>query len=89
LGSRRYDDFDKLTNTGYEGNTTPWNEMTLEKLQDKLHQVGSDIMLLKDPRSGVKKVIWFGTEELPTSGLGGQLRTALEQAGIEYRVIKP
>ncbi len=88
LGNRRYDDFDPKTGTGYEGNTTPWNEVTHEKLQDKLAQVGSDIILLKDPNSGVKKVIWFGTEKLPKSGLGGQLRTALEKAGIEYRVIK-
>jgi hypothetical protein len=89
LGSRRYDDFDPKTGTAYDGNTTPWNEVTPEKLQHKLEQVGSDILLLKDPNSGVKKVIWFGTEELPTTGLGGQLRKALEEAGIEYRVIKP
>ncbi|MES2793028.1 MAG: RHS repeat-associated core domain-containing protein, partial [Planctomycetota bacterium] len=89
LGSRRYDDFDPKTKTGYEANTTPWECITAEKLQAKLHQVGSDILLLRNPRSGVKKVIWFGTEELPTSGPAAQLRTALQQAGIKYEVINP
>ena len=63
--------------------------MTQEQLQRKLGQVGSDIMLMKDKDSGVKNVIWFGTEELPTTGLGGQLRKRLKEAGIEYKVIKP
>jgi hypothetical protein len=89
LGSRRYDDFDDVTGTAFEGNTTPWNQMTPEKLQEKLHQVGSDVMLLNYPKSGVNKVIWFGTEELPTTGLGGQLRDALQQAGIPYWVVVP
>jgi hypothetical protein len=68
LGSRRYDDFDSKTGTAYEGNTTPWSWITPKKLQEKLHQVASDILLLKNRRSGVKKVIWFGTEPLPTKG---------------------
>ena len=87
LGSRRYDDFDSKTGTAYEGNTTPWAWITPKKLQEKLHQVGSDILLLKDRKSGVKKVIWFGTEPLPTTGPAAQLRIALEQAGIDYKVI--
>jgi hypothetical protein len=61
--------------------------MTPEKLQAKLNQVGSDIMLLRDPNSGVNRVIWFGTEALPTTGLGGQLRQGLQQAGIPYWVV--
>jgi hypothetical protein len=84
LGSRRYDDFDHVTRTAFEGNTTPWSQMTAEKLQAKLHQVGSDILLLNDPKRAVRRVIWFGTEPLPTSGLGGQLLQALQQAGIPY-----
>ena len=77
--SRRFDDFDDLTGTGYEGNTTPWSQMTQEQLARKLDQVGSDIALLKtDPR--VKRIVWFGTEELPATGLGGQLRQALNNA---------
>jgi RHS repeat-associated protein len=88
LGTRRFDDFDPRTGTAYEGNTTPWSQMTQEKLSKKLEQVGSDFTLMKvDPR--VRKVIWFGTEELPTTGLGGQLREALKKAGIPYWVVKP
>jgi RHS repeat-associated protein len=87
LGSRRFDDFDFKTGTAYEGNTTPWSQMTQEQLQRKLDQIGSDFALLKtDPT--VKKIVWFGTEPLPTTGLGGEIRTALEKAGIEYQVIK-
>jgi hypothetical protein len=89
LGSRRYDDFDSKTGTAYEGNTTPWSWITPKKLQEKLHQVASDILLLKNRRSGVKKVIWFGTDPLPTKGPAAQLKIALEEAGIDYQVILP
>lgn len=61
--------------------------MTEEKLSHKLQQAGSDFALLKDPQSPVKHVVWFGTEPLPTDGLGGKLRQALEEAGIEYFVV--
>jgi RHS repeat-associated protein len=89
LGSRKFDDFDDLTMTGFEANTTPWAEMTLEQLARKLDQVAADFALLKTRPNEIKRVIWFGTEELPTSGLGSQLREALEQAGIPYFVVKP
>lgn len=89
LGSRRYDDFDPRTGTAFEGNTIPWSQMTPEQLQRKLEQVASDLMLLRDRQSGVRRVIWFGTEELPTTGLGGQLRQALQQSGIPYWVVNP
>lgn len=62
--------------------------MTREKLSQKLDQVAADFALLKtDPI--VKRVIWFGTEELPTTGLGGQLLQALQGAGIPYWVVTP
>jgi RHS repeat-associated protein len=88
LGCRKFDDFDDLTGTGFEGNTTPWSRMTHDQLSRKLEQVGSDFALLKtDPR--VKRIVWFGTEELPTTGLGGQLRQALKDSGIPYWVVTP
>lgn len=88
LGSRKFDDFDKDTGTAFEGNTTPWSQMTQEQLSRKLDQVGSDFALLKKNKD-VKRIVWFGTEPLPTTGLGGQLREALQNAGIEYWVVKP
>jgi hypothetical protein len=87
LGSRKFDDFDEITMTGFEGNTTPWSSMTQEQLSRKLDQVGSDFALLRN--GDVKRIIWFGTEPLPTKGLGGQLREALQKAGIEYWVVIP
>ncbi|MDB5347772.1 MAG: hypothetical protein JWP89_6149 [Schlesneria sp.] len=88
LGSRKFDDFDKATLTGFEGNTTPWSRMTQEQLSRKLDQVGSDFVLLKTD-TNIKRIVWFGTEPLPTRGLGAKLRQALQEAGIEYWVVKP
>jgi hypothetical protein len=88
LGSRKFDDFDFKTGTGFEANTTPWSTMTLKQLSRKLHQVGSDFALLKT-NPDVKRIVWFGTEPLPTTGLGGQLREALQKAGIPYWVVNP
>jgi hypothetical protein len=86
LGNRRYDNFDDTTGTAFEGNTTPWSDMTQEQLSRKLDQVGSDIAILAEDNE-VNQVIWFGTEELPTTGLGAQLREALQQANIPYWVV--
>jgi hypothetical protein len=88
LGSRKFDDFDFKTGTGFEANTTPWSQMTQEQLSRKLDQLASDFALLRT-NPDVKRIVWFGTEELPTTGLRGQLRQALEQAGVPYWVIKP
>jgi len=88
LGSRKFDDFDFMTGTGFEANTTPWSTMTQEQLSRKLDQVGSDFALLKT-NPDVKRIVWFGTEPLPTTGLGGQLREALQKAGIPYWVVNP
>jgi hypothetical protein len=88
LGSRKFDDFDPKTGTAFEGNTTPWSRMTQEQLSRKLDQAGSDFTLLKTSPD-IKRIIWFGTEELPKTGLGGQLREALQNAGIPYWVVKP
>jgi hypothetical protein len=88
LGTRKFDDYSPLTRTGFEGNTTPWSEMTQDQLTRKLQQAGSDWGLLQlNPR--VERIIWFGTEPLPTTGLGAQLREALEKAGIPYWVVRP
>jgi hypothetical protein len=82
------DDFDFTTGTGFEANTTPWSQLTEEQLSRKLDQVASDFALTKT-NPDVKRIVWFGTEELPTTGLGGQLRRALQQAGISYWVVRP
>lgn len=87
-GTRKFDDYDSNTKTAFEGNTTPWSEITHDQLSRKLAQVGSDYALLKT-NPNIKRVIWFGTEELPHTGLGGMLRTALQEANIEYWVVKP
>ena len=88
LGSRKFDDFDFTSGTGFEANTTPWSQMTEEQLSRKLDQAASDLALMKT-HPHVNRVVWFGTEELPTTGLGGRLRQALQQAGIPYWVVKP
>jgi hypothetical protein len=88
LGSRKFDDFDDVTGTGFEGNTTPWSQIPPDELYRKLDQVASDFALLNTNET-VKRIIWFGTEELPVSGLGGQLRQALQKAGIPYWVVVP
>lgn len=87
VGSRKFDDFDKATLTAFEGNTTPWSQMTQEQLSRKLDQVGSDFALLKTDKK-IKRIIWFGTEPLPLDGLGAKLRQALHEVGIKYWVVK-
>jgi hypothetical protein len=47
LGSRKFDDFDFKTGTGFEANTTPWSQMTQEQLSRKLDQLASDFALLR------------------------------------------
>ena len=86
LGSRKFDDFDFRTGTAFEGNTTPWSRMTEEQLSRKLDQVACNFAIVRT-NPDVNRVIWFGTEELPTTGLGGQLRQALQRAGISYWVV--
>jgi len=86
LGTRRFDDFDDINGIAFEGNTTPWSRMTDEQLSRKLDQVGADFALLR-ANSEIKRIVWFGTEELPTTGLGARLRDALKSSGIDYWVI--
>ena len=89
LGGRKFDDFDDATGTAFEANTTPWSQMTQEQLSRKLDQVGADLAILRQKNGPVKRIVWFGTEQLPKGGLGGQLREALQKAGIEYWVVTP
>jgi intein/homing endonuclease len=86
-GSRRYDGFDPKTGTAFEGNTTPWSQMTDEQLSRKLKQAGDDFAILKTSDE-VKKVIWFATEELPSTGLGRTLKDALKSCGISFFTVK-
>jgi hypothetical protein len=53
-----------------------------------MDQVAADMVLLKT-NDRVQRIVWFGTEELPLTGLGAQLREALRKAGIPYWVVKP
>jgi hypothetical protein len=62
--------------------------MTQAQLSRKLDQVAADMALL-ETNPGVQRIVWFGTEPLPTTGLGAQLAEALKQAGIPYWVVKP
>jgi hypothetical protein len=84
MGHRRPDDIAVVNGqtTAFEGNTTPWNEMGIKKYNQKISQVGADMALREEGL--IDRAIWFGTEPLPTGGLGGALRIALEEAGIEY-----
>jgi hypothetical protein len=87
LGTRKFDHWEEEVGTGFEVNTTPWSKMKQQKLSEKLYQVGSDFTLLRE-NPQVKKIIWVGTEPLPTTGLGAKLSQALKQAGIPYWVIE-
>lgn len=64
-----FDDFDDLLGTGFEANTTPWQNLSQDKFIAKMGQLEKDAQLVKEGL--VKRVVWFGTEQLPESGLGG------------------
>jgi hypothetical protein len=88
LGTRRFDGFDRATGTFFEANTTPWSQMSQKQLSRKLAQVSSDFALMRT-NPEVKRIVWFGTEGLPSTGLGQQLREALARSGISYWVVRP
>jgi hypothetical protein len=90
LGSRIVDHseyIDPTTRTAYEINTTPWERMSEAQRTKKIEQVGKDWQQLHDGKVDKKadKVVWIGSEPLPTDGFGAQLKKALDNAGIEYR----
>jgi RHS repeat-associated protein len=84
LGTRILDDFAVIDgkSVGFEANTTPWAQMARNKFAHKMDQAAADFALKLGGQ--LDRVIWFGTEPLPTTGLGGQLARALKAAGIEY-----
>ncbi len=88
-GTRRFDGWDNGTRTGFEANLTPWSQMTLYQLTRKLEQVAKDLQLLRNANGPVRRIIWFGSEALPTTGWRGQLAEALREANIPYYVINP
>jgi hypothetical protein len=88
LGIREVDDFDLADGIIFDGKTTPWSIMTVDQLTRYLDEATKDGILLRE-HPDIKRAIWFGTEPLPYTGLGGQLRDALEQQGIEYWVVVP
>ena len=84
LGLREYDDYEEIgeVKTGFEANTTPWDEVTQEQFDRKLEQIGKDFANLREGL--IHEVIWFGTHRFPDTGLGAELKAALDQAGILY-----
>jgi RHS repeat-associated protein len=100
LGNRVLDDYDAATETGFEANT-PWSEVPAEdvfaEVQRKLEEFDADFTKLVDPTLKpldpvVKRIVWFGPEDLPTSGPFSELRDAFESAKkagipIEYWVV--
>jgi hypothetical protein len=66
--------------TGTVNTSTPVFEWT--------HPDGAGGMMMKAEGTPVRRVIWFGTEALPTTGKGAELLEALKGAGIPYWVIK-
>jgi RHS repeat-associated protein len=82
LEKRFADDYDRKTGTLREFNTRPWASLTQEELSFKLKQVAKDITLLES--GAITKAIWYATEAIPSEGLGGQLRRALDEAVIKY-----
>ena len=87
MGSRRFDDYDRMTGTGFEGTRTNWAKMDQATFNHKMDQIAADWALMADSDSKVRRVVWFGTHPLPHTGRGGQIRRALEEAGIEYWVV--
>lgn len=86
LGTRRADHFDAQTNTIYEINTSPWAQVSDEKIRLKIEQVSKDFELIQ--RGQVSAARWIGDHPLPDTGMAGQLKKALEQAGIPYEVVQ-
>jgi len=86
MDARVADHFDDKSGTLFEANTTPWEKMDDEKRTFKLAQIRKDWQLLQDGQQGgpVKRVIWFGSEPLPDTGFGGQVKQALKDANIPY-----
>jgi len=79
LGTCLVDTFDELTGTIFEGDT---------KLRHKLDQATADYILRqRNPR--VKQIVWFGTQPLPATGLGGERAAYLRQLEIPYWVVRP
>jgi hypothetical protein len=69
-------------------NTQPWASVSRSKLQEKLDQVKKDF-ILRGTNPEVSRVVWIGTEPLPTTGPASRLRKALEDARIPYWVVVP
>ena len=88
LESRIADHYD-ASGTLHEFNATPWSKLSEKELNSKinfkLQQVAKDITLRADGR--IKQAVWYGTEALPTIGKANELRVALKNAKIDYKVV--
>jgi len=82
--------------TEWAASSKYWARRLERKVSHKLEQLGSDLALLDMTKSGrrlpgqspVRRVIWFGTEELPKVGPAARLREAIEKSGIPYYVVR-
>ena len=86
-GIRRFDGVDRVTRRYFEGNTTPWEEITWDKFNLKMAQAQTDGWLLANRH--VPRIIWFGTEPLPNTGLASVIARELKKAGITDYVVQP
>ncbi|HET8647725.1 MAG TPA: hypothetical protein VFO85_19660 [Vicinamibacteria bacterium] len=84
LGTRRADHYDEATRTIYEINTSPWTQVSDDKIRHKIEQVSKDFELIR--RGEIAASRWVGDHPLPDTGMAGQLKRVLEQCGIPYEV---
>jgi hypothetical protein len=94
LGSRIVDDFDRATGTAYEFCTQQWATSPESEIVRKLSELAGDAALLADRTSGVRRVQWYGLENLPTTGRAARIRTAFDEyrrqgLNIEYIPLVP
>ncbi len=71
----------------YFGEDDNVNSQAFRDFSRKLQQAAQDGWLLRnDPR--VRRVIWYGTEPLPTTGRASELTRLLAENNIEYVVVR-
>ena len=94
--TRIVDDWDNVTGTIQEATLLKWSELNLEdvhsdhflRFNEKLKQAAQDAWLLRNAPE-INNAIWYGQEPLPTFGRVSQLTNLLNDAGIQYRVVRP
>jgi hypothetical protein len=84
LGVRIADHYDEQTRTIYEINTSPWDQVSDEKIRFKIEQASKDFELRA--RGQIAAAVWVGDHPLPDTGKAGELKRLLAQLNIEYQV---